>query len=60
MGYNRSEILLWCEHRGIAKWIETLSNEDLNNNLSRFVLEENRQDGASCPPDMLFKHLKSK
>ena len=27
----------WCEHRGIAEQIETLSEEDLNNYLSCFI-----------------------
>ena len=29
-----------------------LSDEDLNNHLSRFISEANRQDGAPYSPDM--------
>ena len=36
-----------------------LSDEDLNNHLSCFILEVNRQDDAPYPPDTLFQHLRS-
>ena len=45
---------LWCEHRGIAERIEMPSDEDLNNHLSRFILEMNRQDGIPYTPNMLY------
>ena len=40
--------------QGIAERIETLSNEDLNNHLSRFILDVNRQDGIPYTPNMLY------
>ena len=52
MGYKGSEISAWCECRGIVEWIGMLSDEDLNNHLSRFISEANRQDGAPYSPDM--------
>ena len=59
MRYNESEIPAWCKHKRIAEQNETLSDKDLNNHLSSFTLEANRQDGALYPPDVLFQHLRS-
>ena len=59
VGYNGLEIPAWCKHRGIAERLEMLSNEDLNNHLSCFILEANRKDGTPYPPDTLFQYLRS-
>lgn len=45
----------WCEHRGIAEQIETLSDEDLNNYLSYLIFEVKRQDGSPYPLSTLHE-----
>ena len=45
----------WSEYRGITQSIETLSAEDLNNHLSNFIVEVNRQDGSPYPADTIYQ-----
>ena len=45
----------WSKYRGITESIETLSAVDLNNHLSSFIMEVNRQDGSPYPADTLYQ-----
>ena len=45
----------WSEYRGITKSIKTHSAKDLNNHLSHFIIEVNRQDGSPYPADTIYQ-----
>ena len=43
----------WSDHRKLNVSIKTLTAEELNNHLCKFIVEVNRQDGD--PPDSLYQ-----